>query len=74
MKKIIIYITLFFSVNLMSQGSFRAKFISSDNAKKKWGLQTFDAAKFRTSTADQRAFMAVDALKKSLYRPVYVNG
>jgi hypothetical protein len=46
---------------------FQAKFMSVQEAEKRWGQKTFDANEFRSMPAEKRAPMAVDIVKRQLF-------
>ena len=46
---------------------FGAEFIKPSDAKKKWGVKTFNATDFKAGDLSKRAPMAVDIINRSLY-------
>ena len=65
MKNLIAITLLFLAYGLLSEAQdyLRAKFLSLDQAQKKWGIAAFDPLAFQKGNEKVRAAMAVDVLK-----------
>ena len=65
--------TFGFPINSAQAEYFRAKFISFSEAKKPGGHQSFDIQEFKGSDSLRRAPMAVDAVKRQLFKGKDMN-
>jgi hypothetical protein len=51
----------------LAESFYQAEFMPIARAEKKWGIKTLDKDRFRSGDPSQRAAMAVDIIKRSLF-------